>query len=145
MGLLDRLVLKRIDTEIAWLKELRTSAETWYNELTEPLLPVLSGRENASKKYVSIAKKLYEEELRINAGNAVKNTFEEMGDRGITIKSRTKLAPLIEGYLKAGSFVKAIGFRSEPNPKEAIEKWTKFKENRELLISEINIQLKKII
>lgn len=147
MGLLDKLVFRRIDNEVAWLKQLREASETWYNELTTPLLPVLLGQvtkdQSASVEgYVKIAKALLKEGIVVNAGDVVHNTFSEMGKRGITISSRKKLTPLIERYVESGMFVKKVAYGF--NPEEARKKWKAFQESKDALVAEINSQLKSI-
>lgn len=147
MGLLDKIVFRRIDNEVAWLKQLRYASETWYNELTTPLLPVLLGEVTEDQpasveQYVKIAEALLKEGIVVNAGDVVHNTFSEMGRRGITISSRTKLSPLIEEYVESGMFVKKVAYGVDPE--EARKKWETFQESKNALVAEINSQLKSI-
>ena len=147
MGLLDKLLFRRVDTEIAWLKQLREASETWYNELTNPLLPVLIGEvtendRSSVERYKKIALELLKEGIVVNAGDVVNNTFLEMGKRGITISSRKKLAPLMEDYVRDGMFVKKVAYGF--NAAEAKSKWQHFQMSKDALVAEINNQLKNI-
>lgn len=151
MGFIDtllNLLSKKIDNERSWLEGLRTATESWYNQLTEPLLPLLMGKINpedtdAEKKYKTIAEGLLKEAFISNAGNAVNNLFQEMGKRGLPfISSRKMLAPHIQAYMESGIFLKKLVFGF--HPKSAREQWQEFRNHKDQLVAEINNQLRRI-
>ena len=148
MGFLDGLLTRRIDTEIAWLKELRKSSEDWYNQLTQPLLPLLQGKidvtaPGVAEKYKAIAEELLREAFIVNAGDEVNNLFQEMGKRGLPFfTSRAALTPLIAEYLEAGLFLKRIVYGFDPD--RARDKWKHFQISKDALVTEINGQLRRI-
>ena len=148
MAFIDRVLFRRVDNEISWLKQLRTESDLWFNELTEPLLPLLQRKIDTDdpevrSKYKDIAHELLKEAFIINSGDKVESIFEEMGDRGLPFTtSREALTPLIVEYLDTGLFLKMIAYGFDPD--RAREKWLKFKAARKNLVSEINSQLKKI-
>ncbi|GEM_PF-4064647 len=148
LGLFERLFTRRIDTEKAWLKELRAATEEWYNQLTEPLLPVLLKQVNLNapdvkEKYSAIAEDLLKEVFVSNAGDVVRNLFQEMGNRGIPfVTSRDDLFPLIENYLQTGLFVKRLAYGFDPE--RARNQWGEFFQAKESLVSELNNQLRRL-
>lgn len=147
LNLLSKLVLRRIDNEVQYLKELRNCSEEWYNELTSPIMPLLVDKgllRNTSDetKYIECAEKLLNQVYIINSGEKIENIFIEMGKRGITINSRTNLTPLIEEYVDSGIFLKKIAYNFEPET--AHSGWKSFEMKKNKLVSEINEQLKNI-
>ncbi|MFK2822019.1 hypothetical protein ACH5BK_03455 [Arcobacter sp. YIC-80] len=146
-NLLVKLGLRRIDSEIDWLKKLREYSEEWYNELTIPVMPILINQNLKQEKlniqqYTECAEKLLNQAYISNYGEKIENIFVEMGARGITIKSRTKLTPLINEFIETGMFMKKVAYDFEP--KKAHKEWKKFLEAKNKLVKEVNKQLKTI-
>ncbi len=147
INLLAKIGLRRIDSELDWLKQLRDYSEEWYNELVTPILPVLVDKglhkdQTELHKYEKCAEQLLNQAYISNSGEKIENIFEEMGTRGITIKSRTKLTPLIDTYIKSGMFLKQIAYNFDPEL--ATSGWKDFEIKKNRLVKEINQQLKKI-
>ncbi len=147
INLLAKIGLRRIDSELDWLKQLREHSEDWYNEIVTPILPVLVDKglqknQTELQKYEKCAEQLLNQAYISNSGEKIENIFVEMGARGITIKSRTKLTPLIDTYIKSGMFLKQIAYSFDP--KLAISGWKDFERKKNRLVKEINQQLKKI-
>ena len=147
INLLEKIVFRRVNSEIDWLTKLRNYSEEWYNELVNPILPVLVNKDLQNnkaelKKYTTCAEQLLNQAYISNSGEKIENIFIEMGARGITIKSRTKLTPLIKNYIEAGMFLKRVAYNFDPEA--AISGWENFKNKKIELVTEINEQLKNI-
>jgi len=148
ISFLKDLIAAKYNHERDWLKTLREASEDWYNQLTEPLMPVLLGQIDSNdpqikEKYQRIADDLLREAFIVNAGDEVRNIFQEMGNRGLPfITSRKALQPLLVEYLKGGLFLKRLAFGFEPE--RAIAQWQKFGRARDELRNEINSQLEKL-
>lgn len=98
---------------------------------------------DVAEKYRVIAEGLLKEAFIINAGNAVDNLFQEMGDRGLPfVTSRQELAPLIQAYLESGLFLKRLVYGFDPE--RARRQWQEFRGCKDQLIREINNQLRRI-
>ncbi len=117
MAFFDWAFKQRYTSEKEFLKALLTNAQNWFNEVTKPLEPLLFEIETGKtviepQKYAEIAWELYRNLIEVNSANYVKNTFEQMGTRGIPFfTSRERLEPRIQSYFERGGFIKSPGDR----------------------------------
>jgi hypothetical protein len=148
MSFLDKLLFRRIDSEVKWLHELRDESESWFNQLTDPILPIIQNQVDerdpeVQEKYRVIADKLLKENLIVNSGDKVKNIFHEMGGRGLPLTtSRKSLEPLLIEYLESGHFLKRLAIIFDAN--RTREQWHEFECLKDAVIDEINNQLRNI-
>src|SRR5229473_4254001 len=125
MSLLDSLSLDIIKNEKEMLRALRDSAERWYNELSEPFLPVLVGNAifvspQERQQLASLANKMLCAEHLINNGDALENKLKEIEvSLGIPLFSgRKDLRRRVEAYLDSGVFLKKFAYGSFKNAED---------------------------
>ena len=159
-GLQQRLGNGRLDTERAWLTGLRESCEQWYNEMTEPLLPILrSGEldfpEPTLKDFHKATSELYEQWILVNAGNHFANLKVEMGNRGMPFSGRDELRDKIVSYVHAGKFLRKSVTDGFSSPyitsgdirqviSEARSQWKEFRDAKDSVVDQINTQLGRL-
>ncbi len=160
-GLLSWGLGQRYKSEKRWLESMGVYANTWYNELTGPLSGLLvqmslDTDEMSPEEYVQIARRLFKERIKVNAGDELDSTLTRMGKRGIPlITGREELARRTKEFLQSGVFVKlvACGFagwqRLSPTEQQALKqellkKWRLFENSKNRLIEEIDSQLAKL-
>lgn len=156
--MLQELVIDRIKTEYIWLSELRKASESWYNEITQPLMPILTQeitgfKDLEIKEYSKIARDLFEQKIRVNSGTDIKNLKTDMGERGLPfVTERDELWSLIEEYLGRGDFLKSLAYElASPLPEycrqaqnKAIKGWEEFRSSKDNLVDHISRQIKAI-
>ncbi len=104
MSFLESLGLGVIKSEKDMLRALRDAAEGWYNELTQPFLPVFLDhernvlREEECTRLARLAQEMWTAKVLINQGDALENKLAEIDKScGIPLFSgrkelRTKLS-----------------------------------------------------
>jgi hypothetical protein len=158
MGWLDWTFKSRFDTEREWLRALLEHTEAWHNEITGPLQGllaemVLKGTAMDPEAYARIARNLFEVKIVSNHGTSLSHTINQMGKRGIPLfTERQDLRAATEKYLRAGDFVKSVGFdfhgwttldansRREVQVR-VVEAWQAFNEAKDRLTDQINENL----
>jgi len=155
---IKKISISRVKSEVKWLHEMREAAESWYNELALPLMPVLTreidiSNDQVREKYAGVARKLDKQEILVNNGNKLQNLLTEMGPRGIPfVTNRKELNELAESFLNGGFFIKTImADLSEKDPSDyrhaqesAIADWNIFREKKDSLVQHINELIGKI-
>jgi hypothetical protein len=161
VGLLDWLADYIFRTEKQTLIDLRTHSTDWFNQVTEPLKPILTAIEfdrpdMRPKQYAQIAMKVYEMKITSNAGEQFENILESMRERGIPIfTSRRRLKNLARKFYQNGLFVKHLAVdlydwssmsldRRADVKKSLAKNWKEFASAKEEFINEINSQLRKL-
>lgn len=162
MGWFDWTVKQKYDTEKELLRALLEHAEGWYNELTEPLRELLydldhiSERPLDSEKYYEVAMALYNESIKVNHGDGVKNTIEQMSGTSIPLfLSRPTLQRLTEEYLDSGHLLKdiviALGNWSRLDKSNNYERrqdikkaWDEFRRRKDKVVKESNKQIRRL-
>ena len=161
MAFFDWVFKQRYDSEKAWLNALLDHTENWYNEITEPLKDLLfrhsMGRVDFPASQIQeIARQLFFNKIESNHGNYVRNTLEQMNDRGIPLfTSRHKLQARAEQFLESGHFLKEVVIVCHDWPQmtdsaqyQALRAvrtgWEGFGVSKERLVIEINHQLRRL-
>lgn len=163
MSFVESLGLDIVKNEKDMLRAMRDAAERWFNELTQPFLPILSGDISSPipsvedrRRLAKLANEMMCAELLINNGDALENKLAEIEkSSGIPLFSgRRELKERVVECLNSGVFLKKIAYgaikRSETASEyreavvEARKKWLSFKSAREALVAQINSQLAKI-
>lgn len=141
--------------------DLRTHALDWYNQVTEPLKPILVAvrfdmPEMPPEHYAQIAMKVFEMQNTSNAGEQFENVVETMSERGIPIfTSRKRLKELASSFYNSGLFVKGLAMdlyywsskdlaERKQIKQELAANWENFASAKESLVAEINRQLKNL-
>ena len=99
MGFLDRIGLDSIKSEKDFLMALRDAAENWYNELTIPLISVVSPpdcpqrtSEMSDEEYENFVSETIQENLTNEQYETLKNAATELMNARYLINSGDKLA-----------------------------------------------------
>src|SRR5689334_5481543 len=117
MGFFDWIVKYKFDNEKQTLIDLRTHTADWYNQLTEPIEPLLRDIQfkqkainaETAEKYSQIAFQIFKVKIISGAGSRLENVLNSMTDKGIPIFApRTRLRELAEEYQESGLFVKEL-------------------------------------
>jgi hypothetical protein len=162
MSFLESLGLDVIKSEKDMLRALRDATEGWYNELTQPFLPVFLAHESyvpgeeERTRLAKLANDMLCAELLINRGDALENKLAEIEkSSGIPLFSgRKELRIKTVVFLESGVFLKKIaygqfkkaatadGYRAAV--REARTRWQDFQTAKGELVAQINGQLARI-
>lgn len=161
MGFFDWILKYKFDNEKQTLIDLRTHTIDWYNQLTEPIEPLLSDirfnqneiDDEAARKYSEIARQIFKIQIISGAGGRLENVLSSMTKKGIPIfTSRAKLKKLAEEYQDSGMFIKVLAAElhnwnyfntkeKENIRKKIFDGWQKFENKKDELVDEINTQI----
>jgi hypothetical protein len=161
MGWFDWIWKYKFDNEKQTLIDIRTHTIDWYNQVTEPLKPILKAVEFQQtnmnvQDYAGIAMEVYDMRISSNSGERLGNSLESMGDRGFPFfTSPQQIQSLANEFQNRGNFVKdlAIGLYAWEGMSQAgrdnvkqnlVAGWANFGAAKDVLISEINRQIKKL-
>lgn len=161
MGWFDWIWKYKFDNEKQTLIDIRTYTIDWYNQVTEPLKPILRAVEFQQtnmnvKVYARIATEVYDMKITSNFGERLGNSLETMGDRGIPFfTSPQQIQSLAIEFQNRGDFVKDLagdlhaweGMSQEGRDsakQRLVAGWANFGAAKDALVSEINRQIKKL-
>lgn len=163
MSFLESLGLDIVKGEKDMLRALRDAAEGWYNELTQPFLPILLGdvegpvpSDEERMHLARLAKELLHAEVLINQGDALENKLAEIEkSTGIPLFStREDLRIKAVDYLDSGVFLKKLAHGSFKSAamasdyraavRDARTRWQEFRSAKNALVAQINSQLARI-
>ncbi|MFC1567826.1 hypothetical protein ACFL3K_01310 [Pseudomonadota bacterium] len=132
------IFVRNCDNERKWLENLREKVNQWYNEMTEPLLPITSGQVKMLTPQMQMAARgLYEKHFLHTAGSDIRFKMQE---RELDVLREKDLLKLVDEYLAAGSFIKDAAYSGDING--LYEGWQVFTEKRGFLNDEINARLR---
>jgi hypothetical protein len=161
MGLLDWVFKYKFDNEKQTLIDLRTHTIDWYNQVTEPLKPVLKEIRfqepvKDAEQYGNIARDIYEMKITSNAGENLWNVLDSMGNRGIPFfTSREELRERAKLFEARGHIVKELAMNlwdwksksledREKARKHLVAGWEEFEKAKDELVTEINHQIRNL-
>lgn len=162
MSFLEKIGLDFLANEVRWLTSIRDATELWYNELTDPIIPILIGDitkdspKSKRKELSNIARTMFEHQSKVNQGDKVTNVLSEMSkSMGIPLFSgRNSLRKHVIRFLEAGDFVKSVAygdFRASTSKKSVADaiartkdSWREFREAKNDLVAQINSQIASI-
>jgi len=161
MGYFDWIFQYKFENEKATLIDLREHTLGWYNQLTEPLMPVLKEIEFRQPpqnvgQYVEIAHEIYAIKIMSGHGDNLDNVLKSMNPRGIPFFApRRKLKTLAIEFQHRGLFVKELamdlnrwaqtnGREQEQLRTRLFEGWKGFEAAKDNLIDEINHQIQSL-
>lgn len=163
MGYFDWIFKYKFDNERQTLIDMRTHTIDWYNQLTEPIEPLLSDiqfdREidsETAQKYSAIAMQIHKVKILSGAGSRLYNVLKSMTKQGIPIfTSRKKLLELAEEYQDTGLFLKELGLdlsrwkripkiEQEEVRRRIFDQWKNFESKKDELVDEINLQISNL-
>jgi hypothetical protein len=159
MGYLDWIFKYKFESEKQTLIDLRKHTIGWYNQVAEPVMPILLEIKfdqpfTEPEKYSEIAMKIFEMQVTSNEGEELENILASMSPRGVPLfTSRRNLSDLAARFQRRGLFIKelAVGLHKwkgmpldyrEQTRKNIFEGWKKFEEAKDDLVNEINQQIK---
>jgi hypothetical protein len=159
---LQKLSLNLIHSEKEMLVTMRDAAEAWFNEVSEPFLPLLDPHSQFVSpaerlKLSELATEMFRAQYLVNSGDALENKLREI-DRSVGVplfSGRTDLRARTEQYLGSGTFVKRFTYGAlskassasremDDEVREARMKWAVFRQNKDALVRQINKQLSRI-
>jgi hypothetical protein len=161
MGWFDWIGKYKFDNEKQTLIDIRTHTIDWYNQVTEPLKPILTAvqfnqTDMDASDYARIAIDVYEMKITSNSGERLGNSVEAMGERGIPLFTSPKeIQALANEFQERGHFVKELGIglfswsNMSPKERDSFKQtlamgWNAFEAAKDGLVSEINRQIKNL-
>jgi hypothetical protein len=161
MGWFDWIGKYKFDNEKQTLIDVRTHTIDWYNQVTEPLKPILAAvqfnqTDMNARDYAQIAIEVYEMKITSNSGERLGNSLESMGDRGIPLfTSPIEIQALANEFQERGHFVKELAIvlyswsdmsleQRDSFKQNLVIGWSAFEATKDALVSEINRQIKKL-
>ena len=119
-------------TEVEGLQNMRDAAEAWYNELVQPLLPVLVGEipselpsQEQRTRLIALVEKIEEQAIISNHGDALSNQIPWLeATRGVPLlSSRPALIEALMIYLTRGDYVKGLSYGPLKSAAITLDSW----------------------